>query len=444
MSDLQAIKGFKDLLPGEASQWRVIEAAAREVLDAHGYREIRPPVLEYTALFSRSIGQSTDIVEKEMFTFEDRGGHSISLRPEGTAGVVRAYIEHGLFKSNPKSKLYYIGPMFRRERPQKGRLRQFHQIGAEAFGIPGALVDAELIMIETMIFERLGVRDLDLVINSLGCRNCRPAYREKLVNYLKSLPAEMFCTDCQRRRETNPMRVLDCKNEGCRAAVEKAPDIFNDLCNDCREHHSKLKNYLRISGLEAYNFKHIFNVKFETNWRLMRGLDYYTRTAFEFLSPNLGAQSAVAAGGRYDNLVEELGGPPTPGVGFAIGIERLMLLIPEATHEKHPDIFLIFIEGGWNFALVLSKGLSDRGISIEMGHDVTRGLKGQMKQANNSGAKFALILGPRELETGYAILQNMEPGVKEPPMPIEITPDLIDMVENIRGKVEDKKKKSQR
>lgn len=402
MNELQAIKGFKDLLPPDAPQWRAIEAAARDIFEAHGYREIRPPVLEFTELFSRSIGQATDIVEKEMFTFEDRGGHSLSLRPEGTAGVVRAYIEHGLFKSNPKSRLYYMGPMFRRERPQKGRLRQFHQIGAEAFGIPGALVDAELIVMEAMLFDRLGVRDLDLAVNSLGCKQCRPAYRDKLVSYLKSLPADVLCADCQRRRDTNPMRVLDCKNEGCRAAVEKAPTIFNDLCGDCRAHHSDLEKYLGA-----------FKVEFRIEPRLVRGLDYYTRTAFEFLSSNLGAQSAVAAGGRYDNLVEELGGPPTPGVGFAIGVERLALLLPQTDKRWRPDIFLALLEGGVNYALVLAKGLRELGICVEMEYDESRGLKGQMKQADKSGAAYSLIIGPEELKSGNALLQNMADGKKE-------------------------------
>lgn len=400
--EIQAIKGFKDILQDESPLWRKVEDTARQVLEAYGFREVRLPVLEQTHLFARSIGEATDIVEKEMFTFEDRGGKSITLRPEGTAGAVRAYIEHGLFKSNPKIKLYYIGPMFRRERPQKGRLRQFHQIGAEAFGISSPLLDAELILAQSQILTLLGIADTDLAVNSLGCNKCRPLYRDNLISFLRSINAQALCPDCLRRRESNPMRVLDCKNSDCQDALKMAPLVSDFLCEDCKNHQSELEKYLKI-----------FGVKYRIEPKLVRGLDYYTRTAFEFFAEGLGSQSAVSAGGRYDNLVEHLGGPPTPAVGFAMGMERVALAMPKQQTAAGPALFFALLgDKAISFALPIIAALRLKGIWVEMDYEGKK-LKGLMKQADNMRACYTFIIGDSELESKIATLQNMRTGEQE-------------------------------
>lgn len=400
--EIQAIKGFKDILTDEAPLWRKIEETARSVLEAYGFREVRLPILEHTPLFARSIGEATDIVEKEMFTFEDRGGKSITLRPEGTAGAVRAYIEHGLFKSNPKIKIYYLGPMFRRERPQKGRLRQFHQIGAEAFGVSSPLLDAEIILVQNQILRVLGITDSDLALNSLGCNKCRPSYRDNLVSFLRSISSDALCADCLRRRESNPMRVLDCKNPNCQDALKNAPMVSDFLCEECKTHQSELEKYLNIVG-----------VKYRLEPKLVRGLDYYTRTAFEFFVGGLGAQSAVSAGGRYDYLVEQLGGPPTPAVGFAMGMERLALAMPKEDLTQTPSLFVAAIgDRALAFVLPIIKELRSKGIWVEMDYEGKK-LKGLMKQANSIRARYTLIVGDAELESKTAVLQNMATGERE-------------------------------
>ncbi len=402
MEKIQAIKGFKDILPEGAVLWRRMEETARGVLEAYGYLEIRAPMVEHTELFARSIGAQTDIVEKEMYTFEDTGGRSVTLRPEGTAGVVRSYIENGLFKSRPRSRLYYMGPMFRRERPQKGRLRQFHQVGAEAFGISSPLVDAEQIKMLDEYFGKLGAAGLEVVINSLGCRKCRPGYREKLIDFLSEIPESELCPDCVRRRDSNPMRVLDCKREKCKKATEKAPAIFDYLCDSCREHHETLEKYL--AALE---------ISYRTDPRLVRGLDYYTRTAFEFISSGLGAQSAVAAGGRYDALVEELGGPSTPAVGFAVGLERLMMLLPEEPAEARVEVFLALLsKDAMKLGIRLASAIRSLGYRCELDYE-GKGLKGQMKLADKLNSKYVLIIGDDEMKSGRAVLQDMAGGEKE-------------------------------
>ncbi|HSK30294.1 MAG TPA: histidine--tRNA ligase, partial [Candidatus Limnocylindria bacterium] len=316
---ITSIKGFADILPGEVELWQAVEETARRVFGAYNYAEIRIPVLEKTELFRRSIGETTDIVEKEMYTFEDRDGRSgdvadgtkLTLRPEGTAGVVRAYVESEMYKVEPMRKLYYMGPMFRRERPQKGRMRQFHQIGAEALGRGDAFIDAELLLLLGDFFGALGLTEPSLQINSLGCSECRPKYRETLLAFLREHYAEL-CGNCQRRIERNPLRALDCKVPSCIAATQRAPSILDSLCAACSEHFATVQRLLRETG-----------VTFALNPRMVRGLDYYCRTTFEWTTTQLGSQSAVAAGGRYDGLVEQLGGPPIPGVGFALGVERL-------------------------------------------------------------------------------------------------------------------------
>ena len=424
MSDrekLQAIKGFKDILPEDSPTWRSVESTAREVLETYGYSEIRAPVLEYTDLFARSIGSDTDIVEKEMYTFDDPGGRSLTMRPEGTAGTVRAYIENGLYKSSPRLKVYYIGPMFRRERPQKGRLRQFHQLGVEAFGTASPIVDAEQMAMLDLFFSKVEVSGLELVINSLGCPVCRPAYRKKLSHFLVNIPEKELCSDCLRRRATNPMRVLDCKQEGCQEAIEGVPTIFDDLCDACRTHHKGLEKYLNIWG-----------IKYRVEPKLVRGLDYYTRTAFEFLSGALGYQSAVAAGGRYDGLVEELGGPPTPAVGFAMGIERLMMLMSRQVEQARPDLFLALLgEKATVLGLKLAQALRVEGYKCEIDYE-SRGLKGQMKVADRLGAGFALILGDGEIESGHATLQNMADGRK---VSVEIKGNEADIIGKIASEI---------
>ena len=401
MDKLRAIKGFKDILPADSPAWESIEKIAAAVFVSHGYEEIRTPYLEYTELFERSIGTQTDIVEKEMYTFTDAGGRSLTMRPENTAGVVRAYIENGLYKSRPRSKVYYIGPMFRRERPQKGRLRQFHQMGVEAFGSASPLVDAEQIAMLDMLFDRLGIKKLDIVVNSLGCPDCRPSYRDKLLDFLNGIPEEELCPSCIRRRVANPMRVLDCKEEKCRNALRGVPSIFDYLCDGCSEHHADLEKYLDV-----------YNVSFRVEPKLVRGLDYYTRTAFEFLSGDLGSQSAVAAGGRYDYLVEELGGPSTAAVGFAVGMERLAMLIPGDVTSKPPDVFLALLgpvarDKGMKIAQLLRRD----GIKCEMDYE-KKGLKAQMKLADRLKSRFTMIIGESEVDSGEAVLQNMADGDK--------------------------------
>ena len=331
---ITSIKGFADILPEEVGAWQRVEAAARRIFDAYHFAEIRIPIVEKTDLFSRSIGETTDIVEKEMYTFEDRDSRSneatdatkLTLRPEGTAGVVRAYVEAEMYKVEPVRKLYYMGPMFRRERPQKGRMRQFHQIGAEALGRSDPFIDAEILLLLNDFFGAVGLTELTLQINSLGDSECRPQYREKLLAFLKARE-ESLCANCRRRIDRNPLRALDCKEPGCIAATQDAPSILDSLCVNCREHFATVQRLLRET-----------NVEYTLNPRMVRGLDYYCRTTFEWTTTQLGSQSAVAAGGRYDGLVEQLGGPAIPGVGFAMGVERLTMFLKmqESARDRRP------------------------------------------------------------------------------------------------------------
>ncbi len=313
---IQAVRGMKDILPPESQQWQFIERTAREVVEAFGYAELRIPVLERTELFVRSIGDTTDVVEKEMYTFSDRSGDSLTLRPEATAGVLRAYLEHKLYSQPGPHKLYCLGPMFRHERPQKGRLRQFHQLDVEVLDDQGPWVDVEVMAMLAHFLTRLGLKNVALEINSLGCPACRPAFRQALIAHFAAR-RELLCEDCRRRLEKNPLRVLDCKSEGCREAAEGAPAIAGHYCPECAGHFRAVQEGLALVG-----------VPFTVAPRLVRGLDYYVRTTFEAVTGDLGAQNAVAGGGRYDGLVAELGGPPQPGIGFAAGLERLALLIP--------------------------------------------------------------------------------------------------------------------
>jgi histidyl-tRNA synthetase len=403
LETIVSVRGFKDILPGEAEKWRYAEEKAREIFSSFGVQEIKVPILEKTELFRRGIGEATDIVEKEMYTFIDRGNESVTLRPEATASVIRAYLQHSLHAQDPVSKLFTIGPMFRRERPQKGRYRQFHQINVECIGVSSPFMDAEIILLLMVLLGNLGLEGLQLELNSLGCRECRPAFREAVTHFLKDR-TESLCDDCLRRRDTNPLRVFDCKVEGCRQVMDRAPQVPDFLCADCREHFESVQEYLRI-----------FDLPFEIKPRMVRGLDYYTRTAFEVTASSLGAQSAVAGGGRYDRLIAELGGPDVPGIGFAIGMERLISLIPAANESfvRHPDIFIAALGDVprlWAFAIC--NYLRMAGIGAEMGYD-EKSLKSQMKRSDKLHCSFRLILGDREIQEKKAELKDMKQGTQE-------------------------------
>jgi histidyl-tRNA synthetase len=402
---ITAIKGFADILPSEVELWQSVEAAARRVFSAYNFAEIRIPILEKTELFNRSIGETTDIVEKEMYTFEDRDSRSagagdatkLTLRPEGTAGVVRAYVEAEMYKLEPVRKLYYMGAMFRRERPQKGRMRQFHQIGAEALGRGDPFIDAEILLLLSDFFAAVGLTEPSLQINSLGCSECRPKYRETLLAFLRQRYNDL-CANCQRRIERNPLRALDCKEPACIQATKDAPSILDSLCSACSEHFATVQRLLRQTG-----------VPFTLNPRMVRGLDYYGRTTFEWTTTQLGSQSAVAAGGRYDGLVEDLGGPAIPGVGFAMGVERLTMLLrmQETAAANGPSLFVVWVgekARDWVFPLV--HRLRQQGVSVEMEGE-TRSLKSQMRRADKLRALSVLIVGDDELAKGKAVLRDM-------------------------------------
>lgn len=399
------IKGFSDILPGEVELWQSVEEAARQAFRRYNFAEIRIPVLEKTELFSRSIGETTDIVEKEMYTFEDRDPRSadgseaskLTLRPEGTAGVVRAYIEAELFKTEPVRKLYYMGPMFRRERPQKGRMRQFHQIGAEALGRGDPMIDAEVLLLLHDFFEGLGLSEPTLHMNSLGCSECRPRYRERLLTFLRARQ-DALCANCRRRIERNPLRALDCKEPGCIEATRQAPSILESLCAACQDHFAAVQGMLRETG-----------VPFSVDPRMVRGLDYYCRTTFEWTTTLLGSQSAIAAGGRYDGLVQDLGGPAVPGVGFALGMERLTMLLrqQERPVAAGPAIYLAWMgEATRDRVFPIAHRLRRRGLVLELEGEA-RSLKSQMRRADKLGAAAVLIIGEDEVRRGAAVLRDM-------------------------------------
>jgi histidyl-tRNA synthetase len=402
---ITSIRGFADVLPNEVETWQRAETAAREVFHAYNFAEIRIPIVEKTELFSRSIGATTDIVEKEMYTFadQDEGETLLTLRPEGTAGVVRAYVESEMYKVEPVRKLYYMGPMFRRERPQKGRLRQFHQIGAEALGRSDPLIDAEILLLLHDFFLTLELTEPALQLNSLGCAECRPAYRQQLLEFLRGKEGEL-CGNCRRRIERNPLRALDCKEPGCIAATASAPSILDALCAACRDHFESVQANLRATGLS-----------FSLNPRMVRGLDYYCRTTFEWTSNLLGAQSAVAAGGRYDGLVQELGGPAIAGVGFALGVERLVLLLRAArqVEEGAVDLFVAWLgPRGRDWVFPFAHGLRRAGWRVEFDGEA-RSLKSQMRRADKVKSRWVLIVGDAELDQGKVILRNMRSKQQE-------------------------------
>lgn len=395
-----APRGTKDILPAEAGAWRYVENIIRKICASYNYQEIRTPVFEHTELFLRGIGDTTDVVEKEMYTFMDRGKRSITLRPENTASAVRAFVEHKLYAEPAPVKLFYMGPMFRYDRPQAGRQRQFHQFGVEALGVQGPNIDAEIILLAVHILQELGLKDLQLKINSVGCPKCRPVYRQKLQEYFRPHLAEL-CPDCQSRFERNPMRILDCKVPACKAVAAGAPHLADSLCDECKEHFAGLQKLLAAEG-----------IKYVLDPNLVRGLDYYTKTAFEIQYAALGAQSAVCGGGRYDGLVEEIGGPPTPGIGFAMGLERLLLalqsqnLLPPA--DKLLDVYAVTCNQD-RFAETFTtvQGLRKAGLRAEYDY-AGRSMKAQMKQANRLQARYVVIFGEDENLRGMVTLKNMQ------------------------------------
>jgi len=413
---IQAVRGMNDLLPDTIVRWQRIEAVARAVFAAYGYREIRLPLLEKSELFARSIGSLTDIVEKEMYTFEDRNGESLTLRPEGTAGCVRAGIENGLLH-NQVQRLWYAGPMFRHERPQKGRYRQFHQIGVEAFGIDTPDIDAELILLCARLWRALGVDGLTLELNSLGTPEARATYRHELVAYLEGRRAELDA-DSLRRLEKNPLRVLDSKNPAMQAVIRGAPVLADYLDDVSRAHFAHLCDTLQGAG-----------VRYTLNPRLVRGLDYYTRTVFEWTSDRLGAQSAVCAGGRYDGLVELLGGQATPAAGFALGLERLaeLLALGAAANEdpQAPQVYLAVLDETVRLsALKLAESLRDQGWRIEC-HCGGGGLKAQLRRADRSGARLALLLGPDERARDEVSIKDLRGGTEQVPVALPRLADYL-------------------
>jgi histidyl-tRNA synthetase len=400
--EIKAIRGFNDILPDEIGKWQFVEGIAREVFEGFGFSEIRIPILERTELFSRGIGEATDIVEKEMYTFTDRSGNSLTLRPEATASVARAYLEHQLYTFDPVAKLYCIGPMFRYERPQKGRYRQFYQIDAEVFGVENPMVDAEVIVMLVRFLRRVGLEKLELQVNTLGDRNCRPRYREELKKFLMNKSFQL-CEDCQRRLQTNPLRIFDCKVETCQEAIADAPKVSDFVCSECQKHFDKVKEYLEMAGLE-----------YILNPRMVRGLDYYTRTAFEVVSYQLGSQNAVTGGGRYDNLFREIGGLEIPGIGFAVGMERLVSLLPkDKGFISYPHLFIAALgEEPFKEAYRMINQLHLDGIRAELDYE-GKSLKSQMRRADKLKARYVLILGEDELKRGKAALRNMETKSQE-------------------------------
>ena len=393
-------RGTKDILPDTVAQWTYVENVIRDICARYGYREIRTPIFEHTELFLRGIGETTDVVEKEMYTFTDRGERSLTLRPENTASVVRSYLQNKIYAAEAFVKLFYIGSMFRYDRPQAGRYREFHQFGVEALGEADAAVDAEIIVLAVEFLRALGLKELKLHLNSVGCPKCRPVYREKLQSFFRPHLAEL-CGDCQSRFERNPLRLLDCKHEHCHALAAGAPRITDCLCEECRTHFEAVQSYLTA-----------VDVPFELDANLVRGLDYYTKTAFEVKYTPLGAQSAVAGGGRYDGLVEEVGGPPTPGIGFAVGLERVLLALEKQrllpSEHDAVDVFVVALGDAAKLsAFRLMQEVRAAKLSAAMDF-AGRSMKAQMKQANKKNARFVAILGEDEVREGVVALKDMK------------------------------------
>jgi len=396
---IKAPRGTYDILPPDTGKWQYIEAILKETAENFGYQEIRTPVFEHTELFERGVGTSTDIVTKEMYTFKDKSSRSLTLRPENTASCARALIEHSIYSGILPAKWYYIGPMFRYDRPQTGRYRQFHQFGVEAFGSNNPYLDAEIIILLIEILKRLGLNNYELHINSVACPQCRELYRQKLIEHITPV-RDKLCSDCQTRYQQNPLRVLDCKEDACHRAIANYPTLFNNLCSDCSRHYATVKEALTAN-----------NVAFQHDDNLVRGLDYYTNTAFEIHIPGIGAQSAVGGGGRYNGLVEDCGGPDLPGIGFAMGIERLLLAVDtlaakDAANGK-TEVFISIMNDEYELqALKLLTRLRSAGIRADKDY-MGRSGKAQMKYADKLGARMAIIIGEEEIAKGFFTLRDM-------------------------------------
>lgn len=398
----KAIKGTKDVLPSESYKNQYIEATCLGVAENFGYKEMRTPVFEHTELFQRGVGDTTDVVQKEMYTFDDKGGRSITLRPEGTAGAARSFLENGLSNEALPQKICYLTSCYRYEKPQTGRLREFHQFGIECFGAASPLADAEMIALAKQIFDELGVKDLHLEINSIGCPKCRAEYHKALKEYFTSRIDEL-CDTCRDRLDRNPMRILDCKSPVCSEIAKDAPVVLDYLCDECREHFEKTKSYLDAS-----------NIEYIVNPQIVRGLDYYTKTVFEFVSDSIGSQGTVCGGGRYDGLIEELGGQHTPSLGFGMGLERLQLVMEaqgcEFPEPSRPDLFIVAMgDKATLMAIEIAKDMRDEGYSVV--YDLNgRSLRAQMKYADKCNAKYNVVIGDNEVDTKTAILKDMATG----------------------------------
>ena len=398
----KAIKGTKDVLPSEVYKNQYIEATCLTVAENFGYKEMRTPVFEHTELFQRGVGDTTDVVQKEMYTFDDKGGRSITLRPEGTAGAARSFLENGLSNEALPQKICYLTSCYRYEKPQAGRLREFHQFGIECFGATSPLADAEMIALAKQIFDELGVKDLHLELNSIGCPTCRAEYHKALKEYFASRVDEL-CDTCRDRLDRNPMRILDCKSPVCSEIAKDAPVVLDYLCDECKEHFEKTKSYL-----DAMNIEYIVNPQ------IVRGLDYYTKTVFEFVADSIGAQGTVCGGGRYDGLIEELGGQHTPSLGFAMGLERLQLVMEaqgcEFPEPSRPDLFIVAMGDKATLkAVEIAKDMRDEGYSVV--YDLNgRSLRAQMKYADKINAKYNVVIGDNEVDTKSAVLKDMSTG----------------------------------
>jgi histidyl-tRNA synthetase len=406
---IKTLRGMHDILPGDTAAWQDAEDKSKSIFELFGYREIRTPVLESTALFTKSIGDSTDIVQKEMYSFTDRGGRDISLRPEGTAPIVRSYIENGLDKKYNPAKLYYIGPMFRAERPQAGRYRQFYQIGVEAIGSSSEYLDAEIILMLKSALDAVGLKHYEIQLNTLGCSEDKKKYSATLKKFFARTEARL-CEDCKARAKNNPLRVLDCKRESCRALAREAPDVGGIMCDDCKAHFDNLKDILKSMGVD-----------YAVTDNLVRGLDYYTRTTFEVVCKGLGSKDAVAAGGRYDNLIKDLGGPDMPACGFAIGQERLMQALGSEIYELPQCAVYIAALGApaKKEAFKLLCELREAGKRSEMDYD-DKSLKAKLRAAARMKARYAVIIGEEEIGKNSATVKNMEDGSQED-MPFDKT-----------------------
>jgi len=400
---IPAVRGTHDILPGEVERWQRVEAVSRRLFERYGYAEVRTPIIEREELFAKGTGETTDIVQKEMYAFTDKGGERITLRPEATPSLVRAFVEHSLEQAMGVPKIYLFGPMFRYERPQKGRYRQFHQLDVEVFGVADPAVDAEILDLAWSLVVELGIEHVELVINSVGCPACRPAFGEALVTALGQ-DLGTLCADCQRRAVTNPLRIFDCKVPQDQPVIDRLPHSLDFLCEACRTHFGAVERHLAM-----------YDIPYRVSHRLVRGLDYYTRTTFEILAGNIGAQNAILGGGRYDGLVKQLGGPDRVGIGFAAGIERLVLAMPDAgAGEARTPLFVAAMgEAARESALALLRDLRRGGLEAHMEYE-GRSIKSQMKRADRLKAAFALILGDEELSRGEVTVKNMKTGEQAP------------------------------